>query len=171
MASPRCAGYGSALLNATNGVKDLDVFTFAEDPARGYPNRRRDVEVFGDSEHGRHPDDHEFVGLAGGPSGMHSESAGVRGAGLGGAQLPTRGRDLHRQRAVQEGSGGDRPRSAVRSVRLARAVSGSRSPNTLWVAKATVRLMRRYEGHMSGAGGITLSACTFGVAVGDVAKS
>lgn len=58
-----CQGAALHYVNGTNGVKDLDVYSFyAEDPAIGYPYRRRGVEDFGDSEHGRHPDDHAFVG-------------------------------------------------------------------------------------------------------------
>lgn len=58
-----CQGAALHHVKGTNGVKDFDVYTFyAEDPAIGYPYRRRGVEDFGNSEHGRHPDDHEFVG-------------------------------------------------------------------------------------------------------------
>jgi len=58
-----CQGAALHYVNGTNGVKDLDVYTFyAEDPAIGYPYRRRGVEDFGVSEHGRHPEDHDFVG-------------------------------------------------------------------------------------------------------------
>lgn len=58
-----CQGAALHYVNGTNGVKDLDVYTFyAEDPTIGYPYRRRGVVDFGDSEHGRHPDDHAFVG-------------------------------------------------------------------------------------------------------------
>ncbi|MFV8137399.1 hypothetical protein ACNQR7_07495 [Mycolicibacterium senegalense] len=58
-----CQGAALHYVDGANGVKDLDVYTFyAEDPAIGYPYRRRGVADFGDSEHGRHPDDHEFVG-------------------------------------------------------------------------------------------------------------
>jgi len=56
-------GAGLHYVNGTNGVKDLDVYTFyAADPSVGYPYRRGGVEDFGESEHGRHPDEHEFVG-------------------------------------------------------------------------------------------------------------
>lgn len=58
-----CQGAALHYVNGTNGVKDLDVYTFyAEDPAIGYPYRRRGVADFGDSEYGRHPNDHQFVG-------------------------------------------------------------------------------------------------------------
>lgn len=58
-----CQGAALHYVNGTNGVKDLDVYTFyAEAPGVGYPYRRRGVEDFGESDHGRHPDDHEFVG-------------------------------------------------------------------------------------------------------------
>lgn len=58
-----CQGAALHFVNGTNGVKDLDVYTFyAEDPCVGYPYRRRGVEDFGDSELGRHPDDHGFQG-------------------------------------------------------------------------------------------------------------
>lgn len=58
-----CQGAALHYVDGTNGVKDLDIYTFyAEDPAVGYPYRRRGVEDFGDSEHGRHPDDHESMG-------------------------------------------------------------------------------------------------------------
>lgn len=58
-----CQGAALHYVDGTNGVKDLDVYTFyAESPAIGYPYRRRGVSDFGDSELGRHPDDHAFVG-------------------------------------------------------------------------------------------------------------
>lgn len=58
-----CQGAALHFVNGTNGVKDLDVYTFyAEDSGVGYPYRRRGVEDFGDSELGRHPDDHGFQG-------------------------------------------------------------------------------------------------------------
>lgn len=58
-----CQGAALHYVDGTNGVKDLDVYTFyAEDPASGYPYRRRGVGDFGGSELGRHPDDHAFVG-------------------------------------------------------------------------------------------------------------
>lgn len=58
-----CQGAALHYVNGTNGVKDLDVYTFyAQDPGVGYPYRRRGVADFGDSEHGRHPDDHDLVG-------------------------------------------------------------------------------------------------------------
>ena len=58
-----CQGAALHFVNGTNGVKDLDVYTFyAADPGVGYPYRRRGVVDFGDSELGRHPDDHGFRG-------------------------------------------------------------------------------------------------------------
>ncbi len=58
-----CQGAALHYVNGANGVKDFDVYTFyAEDPAVGYPYRRRGVTDFGGSEFGQHPDDHEFVG-------------------------------------------------------------------------------------------------------------
>jgi hypothetical protein len=58
-----CQGAALHYVNGTHGVKDLDVYTFyAEDASVGYPYRRRGVEDFGDSELGRHPDDHGFQG-------------------------------------------------------------------------------------------------------------
>lgn len=58
-----CQGAALHFVNGTNGVKDLDVYTFyAEDSGVGYPYRRRGVEDFGDSGLGRHPDDHGFQG-------------------------------------------------------------------------------------------------------------
>jgi hypothetical protein len=58
-----CQGAALHFVNGTNGVKDLDVYTFyAADSGVGYPYRRRGVVDFGDSELGRHPDDHEFQG-------------------------------------------------------------------------------------------------------------
>jgi hypothetical protein len=58
-----CQGAALHFVNGTNGVKDLDVYTFyAEYSGVGYPYRRRGVEDFGDSELGRHPDDHGFLG-------------------------------------------------------------------------------------------------------------
>ncbi|MGB3356834.1 MAG: hypothetical protein WBB00_29225 [Mycobacterium sp.] len=58
-----CQGAALHYVNGTNGVKDLDVYTFfSEDPGIGYPYRRRGVTDFGESEHGRHPADHDFVG-------------------------------------------------------------------------------------------------------------
>lgn len=57
-----CQGAALHYVNGINGVKDLDVYTFyAQDPSVGYPYRRRGVADFGESEHGRHPDD-ELVG-------------------------------------------------------------------------------------------------------------
>jgi hypothetical protein len=58
-----CQGAALHVVNGMNGVKDLDVYTFyAADPSVGYPYRRRGVADFGDSELGRHPDDHGFRG-------------------------------------------------------------------------------------------------------------
>lgn len=58
-----CQGAALHYVNGVNGVKDLDVYTFyAEHPGVGYPYRRRGVADFGESEHGRHPDDHDLVG-------------------------------------------------------------------------------------------------------------
>lgn len=58
-----CQGAALHFVNGINGVKDLDVYTFyAQHPGVGYPYRRRGVADFGDSEHGRHPDDHHLVG-------------------------------------------------------------------------------------------------------------
>lgn len=58
-----CQGAALHFVNGINGVKDLDVYTFyAEEPGVGYPYRRRGVEDFGDSELGRHPEDHAFRG-------------------------------------------------------------------------------------------------------------
>ncbi|MCH9736514.1 MAG: hypothetical protein K0U78_18500 [Actinomycetia bacterium] len=58
-----CQGAALHFVNGTNGVKDLDVYTFyAEDSDVGYPYRRRGVEDFGESDLGRHPDDHAFRG-------------------------------------------------------------------------------------------------------------
>lgn len=58
-----CQGAGLHYVDGVNGIKDLDVYTFyAEAPAVGFPYRRRGVQDFGESEHGRHPDDHKFVG-------------------------------------------------------------------------------------------------------------
>ena len=58
-----CQGAALHFVDGTNGVKDLDVYTFyAADPSVGYPYRRRGVVDFGDSESGRHPNDHEFRG-------------------------------------------------------------------------------------------------------------
>ena len=58
-----CQGAALHFVNGINGVKDLDVYTFyAADPGVGYPYRRRGVVDFGDSELGRHPDDHGFRG-------------------------------------------------------------------------------------------------------------
>ncbi|CPT03630.1 Uncharacterised protein [Mycobacteroides abscessus] len=59
-----CQGAALHFVNGINGVKDLDVYTFyAEDPAVTYPYRRpRGLADFGESELGRHPDDHEYVG-------------------------------------------------------------------------------------------------------------
>jgi len=58
-----CQGGALHFIDGTNGVKDLDVYTFyAEDPRVGYPYRRRGVVDFGESELGRHPADHGFRG-------------------------------------------------------------------------------------------------------------
>lgn len=58
-----CQGAALHFVNGTNGVKDLDVYTFyAKDPSIGYPYRRIGTGDFGKSELGRHPDDHGFVG-------------------------------------------------------------------------------------------------------------
>ncbi|MGW4100630.1 hypothetical protein [Mycobacterium sp. NPDC004974] len=59
-----CQGAALHFVNGTNGVKDLDVYTFyAEDPAVTFPYRRPPgVADFGHSEFGRHPDDHRYVG-------------------------------------------------------------------------------------------------------------
>ncbi|MBE5451262.1 hypothetical protein [Mycobacteroides abscessus] len=58
-----CQGAALHYLNGTNGVKDLDVYTFyADQPGVGHPYRRRGVEDFGESELGRHPDDHGYLG-------------------------------------------------------------------------------------------------------------
>lgn len=59
-----CQGAALHYVNGTNGVKDLDVYTFyAEQPGVVYPYRRpRGVVDFGHSEFGRHPDDHRYVG-------------------------------------------------------------------------------------------------------------
>ena len=50
-------------VNGTNGVKDLDVYTFySADPGVGYPYRRRGVADFGESDLGCHPADEGFRG-------------------------------------------------------------------------------------------------------------
>lgn len=48
----------------TNGVKDLDVYSFyAEDPDTPWPYRRQGIADFGESEFGYHPDERQdFVG-------------------------------------------------------------------------------------------------------------
>lgn len=58
-----CQGAALHYVNGINGVKDLDVYTFyAKDPRVDYPYRRIGTGDFGESELGRHPDDHGFVG-------------------------------------------------------------------------------------------------------------
>ena len=57
-----CQGAAQHYIDATNGIKDLDVYTFyAEAPGLKYPFRRRGVADFGRSELGTHPD-HPEVG-------------------------------------------------------------------------------------------------------------
>lgn len=58
-----CQGAALDFVNGTNGVKDLDVWTFyAAHPDAPFPSRRRGKVDFGVSKFGRHPNDHNLVG-------------------------------------------------------------------------------------------------------------
>lgn len=58
-----CQGAALHYLNGTNGVKDLDVWTFyAEHPEAPFPHRHVRRPDFGPSHLGRHPADRQFAG-------------------------------------------------------------------------------------------------------------
>jgi hypothetical protein len=63
IATALCQGAGLHFVNGTNGVKDLDVWTFyAAHPEAPFPVRRRGKIDYGRSKFGRHPNDHHLIG-------------------------------------------------------------------------------------------------------------
>lgn len=58
-----CQGGAEHFVRQTHGVKDLDVWAFfSAHPQGPFPHRRRGIQDFGPSRHGRHPDDDGFNG-------------------------------------------------------------------------------------------------------------